>query len=109
MSAITWILPSFRGPDLESDLRKRDFTINAMALDMHQPEALIDPLGGAKDLHARLLRPCSPTSFEDDPLRILRCVRLAVEYELRILPETRRLLKPGAARATQGLGGTSAR
>ena len=83
---------SFRGPDLESDLRGRDFTINAMALDVREPEALIDPLGGAKDLHARRLRPCSPSSFEDDPLRILRCVRQAFELELRIMSETRRLL-----------------
>jgi len=83
---------TFRGPDLESDLRARDFTINAIAVDIRQPEALIDPLGGARDLHARQLRPCSATSFEDDPLRILRCVRLAVEFELKLLPETRRLL-----------------
>jgi putative nucleotidyltransferase with HDIG domain len=88
---------SFRGPDLESDLRGRDFTINAIALDLHQPEALIDPLGGAQDLHARVLRLCSPTSFEADPLRILRCVRLAVKYELRLLPETRRLLSQALA------------
>jgi putative nucleotidyltransferase with HDIG domain len=89
---------SFRGPDLESDLRARDFTINAIALDLRQPEALVDPLGGAQDLRARLLRPCSPTSFEADPLRILRCVRLAVEYELRLSPETRQLLGQALAR-----------
>lgn len=83
---------TFRGPDLESDLRKRDFTINAIAIDIRQPEVLIDPLGGVKDLHARLLRPCSATSFEDDPLRILRCVRLAVALELKLDLETRRLL-----------------
>lgn len=88
---------SFRGPDLESDLRARDFTINAIALDLRQPEALVDPLGGAQDLRARVLRPCSPTSFDDDPLRILRCVRLAVKYELRLLPETRRLLSQALA------------
>ena len=84
---------TFRGPDLESDLRNRDFTINAIAVDIHQLQALIDPLGGARDLHARQLRPCSATSFEDDPLRILRCVRQAVEFELRLLPETRHLLR----------------
>jgi tRNA nucleotidyltransferase/poly(A) polymerase len=84
---------TFRGPDLESDLRNRDFTINAIAVDIFQPEALIDPLDGVKDLYAKQLRLCSPTSFADDPLRILRCIRLAVEFELAILPETRRLLK----------------
>lgn len=88
---------TFRGPDLESDLRKRDFTINAIAMDIRQPRVLIDPLGGAKDLHARQLQPCSASSFEDDPLRILRCVRQAVELELKLLPETRRLLHQALA------------
>jgi putative nucleotidyltransferase with HDIG domain len=83
---------TFRGPDLESDLRNRDFTINAIAVDVHQPNVLIDPLGGASDLHNRQLRPCSATSFTDDPLRILRCVRQAVEFELKIVPEARRQL-----------------
>jgi putative nucleotidyltransferase with HDIG domain len=94
---------SFRGSDLESDLRKRDFTINAVAIDIREPEKLIDPLGGASDLVARQLRTCSPTSFGDDPLRILRCVRQAVEFELRITPDTRRQLGqalPGLARVS---------
>jgi poly(A) polymerase len=94
---------TFRGPDLESDLRNRDFTINAIAVDVRKPDALIDPLGGAKDLHARQLRPCSATAFTDDPLRILRCVRQAVEFELKILPETRRLL----GQALEGLQNVS--
>jgi putative nucleotidyltransferase with HDIG domain len=84
---------TFRGPDLESDLRNRDFTINAIAVDIRQPDVLIDPLGGVKDLHARQLHVCSATSFMDDPLRILRCVRQAAEFELKIAPESRRLLK----------------
>jgi putative nucleotidyltransferase with HDIG domain len=84
---------SFRGVDLESDLRNRDFTINAMALNIREPETLIDPLGGARDLKIRHLRLCSPASFENDPLRILRGVRQATEFELRILPETRHRLR----------------
>jgi tRNA nucleotidyltransferase/poly(A) polymerase len=79
-----------RGPDLESDLRARDFTVNAIALDLHAPQVLIDPLGGAADLHAKRLRACSPLSFEEDPLRVVRGVRLAAAFGFRILPETRR-------------------
>jgi poly(A) polymerase len=84
---------SFRGVDLENDLRNRDFTINAIALNLKEPETLIDPLGGARDLQNKLLRLCSPASFENDPLRILRAVRLATEFGLRILPETRHMLR----------------
>ena len=73
-----------RAPDLESDLRLRDFTVNAIAIDLRQPQALLDPLGGAADLLARQLRACSPMAFTDDPVRILRGVRIAAEYNLRI-------------------------
>lgn len=84
---------TFRGPDLESDLRARDFTINAMGVDARDPEKLLDPLGGAADLLARRLRACSPSAFQDDPLRILRAVRLATAYELHIAPETRQQIR----------------
>lgn len=77
-----------RGPNLESDLRNRDFTINALAIDLNDPEKLLDPLGGLADLHNKLLRSCSPNSFEEDPLRILRGVRLAAALNFRITPET---------------------
>ncbi|HEX9029546.1 MAG TPA: HD domain-containing protein, partial [Anaerolineales bacterium] len=83
---------ALRGPDLESDLRQRDFTVNALAISVHEPEILIDPLGGAADLRAGLLRACSPAAFENDPVRILRAVRLAYAFNLRILPETRSLM-----------------
>jgi tRNA nucleotidyltransferase/poly(A) polymerase len=88
-------ITALRGPDLENDLRGRDFTINAIAMDLRSQKALYDPLGGAVDLHARQLRVCSPSSIVDDPLRILRAVRLAASLNLHILPETRQLLKDG--------------
>lgn len=84
---------AFRGPDLESDLRARDFTINAMAVDVRAPDQLLDPTGGAADLLAKRLRACSPTSLQDDPLRILRAVRLATRFNLQIAPETRQLMR----------------
>ena len=75
-----------RGETLLDDLRGRDFTINAMAVG---PEGeLIDPLGGLGDLQARLVRAIGPTSFEDDPLRMLRAVRLAAELEMRLEAKT---------------------
>jgi tRNA nucleotidyltransferase/poly(A) polymerase len=83
---------AYRGPDLESDLRGRDFTVNAMALDLRQNMALFDPLGGAADLHAMRLRACSPTSMKDDPLRIIRAIRLAAANNFHILPESRQLM-----------------
>jgi tRNA nucleotidyltransferase/poly(A) polymerase len=84
---------ALRGPDLESDLRARDFTVNAMALLVHQPEELLDPTGGAADLRAKLLRACSPGAFEDDPVRILRGVRLAASLGFRLAPDTLPLMR----------------
>lgn len=62
--------------DIESDLSRRDFTVNSMALALDDP-LLVDPFGGIADLHAKRLRtPQSPeVSFEDDPLRMLRAAR----------------------------------
>ncbi len=73
---------SFIGGNLEEDLRQRDFTINAMALDLDMPEHLIDPLNGAADLEAGQLRLCGPDSLKSDPLRVLRGVRLISSYNL---------------------------
>ncbi|MGB9870932.1 MAG: CCA tRNA nucleotidyltransferase [Anaerolineae bacterium] len=71
-----------RGPDLEADLRDRDFTINAIAVG---PEGeLIDPTGGLTDLQARLVRAVGPHAFDQDPLRMLRAVRIVAELGLRL-------------------------
>jgi poly(A) polymerase len=71
------------GDDIETDLSRRDFTVNAMALSLPEPE-LIDPFGGAVDLAAKRLRtPLSPEeSFTDDPLRMLRAARFLAGYGL---------------------------
>jgi tRNA nucleotidyltransferase/poly(A) polymerase len=83
---------AFRGPDLEADLLGRDFTLNAMAVDV-RTQALYDPLGGVLDLREKRLRQCSPSAFTDDPVRILRAVRLAAAFGFHILPETRQAMK----------------
>jgi tRNA nucleotidyltransferase (CCA-adding enzyme) len=59
---------------LEDDMRRRDFTINAMARRVADGE-LLDPLGGQADLEARFLRTVSAQSFREDPLRMIRAVR----------------------------------
>ena len=79
---------ALRAGDLESDLRGRDFTINAIALDPSFPNKLIDPLGGELDLKRQVLKACSPSSFIEDPARILRGVRLAMDLQFDIQPET---------------------
>ncbi|NPA93792.1 MAG: CCA tRNA nucleotidyltransferase, partial [Chloroflexi bacterium] len=78
----------FRGPTLEDDLRARDFTVNAMAMPLHQPTQLIDPTQGLRDLKDKRLRACTSHAFADDPLRVLRGVRLAVALQFRIEPQT---------------------
>jgi len=81
----------FRGPgnDLVSDLSRRDFTINAMAFDPEQSE-VIDPFCGKKDLKQRILRAVgSPEErFREDPLRLLRCIRLSADLRFCIEKET---------------------
>lgn len=85
----------FRGPDLEADLRGRDFTINAIALDVRTGER-IDPLGGVQDLREKRIRACAENSLSDDPLRILRAVRQAAALGFSIQLETRKLMKDAA-------------
>jgi poly(A) polymerase len=88
---------AMRGHDLESDLRQRDFTINAMALPLEDSPALIDPLGGAADLRAKVLRACSDSAFTDDPVRVVRSIRLAVSLGCKISPQTNRQIRLAAA------------
>jgi len=83
------------GSTLEADLRARDFTMNAIAYDIHA-NTIIDPLNGASDLHAKTIRACSPTSLQDDPVRILRAIRQAAAFDFKIELETRRAMKEAA-------------
>lgn len=78
------------GDTLEGDLTRRDFTINAIAVDLTTGRT-IDPHHGLNDLHDRILRtPGDPTqSFTDDPLRIMRAVRFVGQHHLVLDPKTR--------------------
>ena len=88
----------FRGPDLAADLAGRDFTVNALALPATATDLseLIDPLGGRQDLERRLLRATSDTAFQDDPVRVIRAVRLALQLGFTIEPHTQALLRAAA-------------
>ncbi|MBN1121284.1 MAG: CCA tRNA nucleotidyltransferase [Anaerolineae bacterium] len=89
---------SFRGETLLEDLEGRDFTINAMAVRLDQPELIIDPLGGQQDLfNNKVLRQCSETSIASDPIRALRAVRQSLQFGLRMHPDTKH-----AARSASG-------
>jgi putative nucleotidyltransferase with HDIG domain len=74
-------LEPLRAETLERDLKRRDFTVNAIAEPLHGG-APIDPLGGLGDLRAGRLRMAAPEAFSDDPLRVLRLVRVALELGL---------------------------
>ncbi len=69
--------------DVEEDLARRDFTVNAMALSLPTP-TLVDPFGGMADLAAKRLRtPLGPeVSFSEDPLRMMRAARFLSRYDL---------------------------
>ena len=89
----------FRGKTLEDDLSLRDFTINSFAIRLKDfickanPAALfIDPLSGAKDLRAGLLKVDNDSSFDDDPLRLLRAFSFSAIFGFKIEKHTLRLI-----------------
>ncbi|OGO00019.1 MAG: hypothetical protein A2Y59_05745 [Chloroflexi bacterium RBG_13_52_14] len=81
--------------DIDENLSHRDFTIDAIAVSLIEPEGgyLIDPFQGQKDLERGLIRVVSKTAFQDDPARLLRAVRLAAEYGFVIDEETEALIR----------------
>ncbi|WP_267383826.1 CCA tRNA nucleotidyltransferase [Cyanobacterium sp. uoEpiScrs1] len=75
------------GNNLETDLKRRDFTINAIAYNFHEQQ-LIDPLNGLQDLRQGILRMISPKNLKDDPLRLLRAYRQSTQLNFTIDDET---------------------
>jgi poly(A) polymerase len=89
----------FRGDGLLADLTDRDFTLNAMAVDLRGDlNKLIDPLNGEQDLLDKVLRQCNPKSVTDDPLRALRAVRQSVQLNARIEPETLKYVRAASSK-----------
>jgi poly(A) polymerase len=98
-------LADFRAPTLAGDLAARDFTVNALAVPLRRllgrgRAPVEDPMGGLADLAARRLRLSGPTVLADDPVRVLRGVRLAETLGFRLTPATRAAIRraaPGVA------------
>jgi poly(A) polymerase len=93
-----WILDfaSLRGETIEDDLRARDFTVNALGIDLSKPDRLIDPTGGVRDLKDGILRACSQSAVADDPVRSLRAIRIAAELGYRVEADTLRQVRAAA-------------
>lgn len=91
-------------PSIEEDLKRRDFTINSIALDLHTGEVL-DPHDGRQDLEHKLVKAIgNPIErFTEDHLRILRGIRFMTQLEFSIAPETLR----GMKECSGGISGTS--
>ncbi len=102
----------FQGKDLLEDLRRRDFTVNAMALPLTasfrplpdkktglfklpsvKKTDIIDPTGGLKDLKSKTIRLVSPEALTEDPLRLLRAFRFSTTLGFKIEPKTLKLIK----------------
>jgi tRNA nucleotidyltransferase/poly(A) polymerase len=92
-----------QGGSIEADLGTRDFAINAIAVPLAGGEP-IDPYGGQVDLGRRVIRIVSPRVFDDDPLRLLRAVRLEDELGFELDPETEALVRERAALVTVPAG-----
>lgn len=96
-SSFTIDISSFKGENILEDLGKRDFTINAIAVNLADFldtgfDRVLDPCGGMRDLEARKIRACSENSFRDDPVRILRAFRFSACLGFEIVRETLELI-----------------
>ena len=81
-------LVGLRGSSIEADLEARDFTMNALAIDIKNLYHIIDPNFGLQDIRLKLIRSCSGNTFTDDPIRVLRAVRQSVLFGYRIEDQT---------------------
>jgi tRNA nucleotidyltransferase (CCA-adding enzyme) len=77
---------------VEEALHRRDFTINAIAVDVSTGE-LIDPCGGREDLENKTLRIVNASTFQDDPLRVYRAIQFVARFDLTVEKETLELLR----------------
>jgi len=94
--------PIVEDGNLQDDLNRRDFTINAMAIKLNQEHfgALIDPFNGQTDLNNKIIRtPLDPTeTYSDDPLRMMRAVRFASQLNFNIEDKSSQAIKDNAER-----------
>ncbi|MCY7323888.1 MAG: CCA tRNA nucleotidyltransferase [Phormidesmis sp. CAN_BIN36] len=88
------------GPSLDADLRRRDFTVNAIAYNPHTAQ-LLDPLQGHADLKRGLLRMVCAENLAEDPLRLLRAYRQAAQLGFALEPETQVVIRQLAPKLRQ--------
>ncbi len=100
-------LPIVEFSHIHEDLKRRDFTINAMAYRLGEasPGELLDPFGGRDDLQRRLVRVLHTRSFLDDPTRMFRAIRYARRYGFEIAQTNRRLFSGKAVQVLSTLSG----
>lgn len=100
-------LPTVAPSNIEDDLRRRDFTVNAMALrlDGEGFGEILDPMDGQADLGRGMIRALHPQSFLDDPTRILRAIRYEARYSFSIEPSTLSLINPESLKILSSLSG----
>jgi tRNA nucleotidyltransferase (CCA-adding enzyme) len=93
------VLPTVQPASIEEDLSRRDFTINAIALQLNPRQfgRLLDPYGGQRDLRARTIRVLHAGSFQDDPTRIFRAIRFEQRFGFRLERTTVHLLAQAAS------------
>lgn len=94
--------PIVENGSLEDDQHRRDFTINAMSFSLNEENfgELIDPFGGIRDLNDRIIRtPLDPKiTYSDDPLRMMRAIRFATQFDFTIETNSYEAIRRNAAR-----------
>lgn len=93
------VLPTVERATIEEDLRRRDFTINAMAVSLRRRDFghLVDPFHGREDLEQGVIRVLHDASFVDDPTRIFRAVRYEARFGFRLDAHSERLARASVA------------
>ena len=83
---------------IEADMLARDFTINAIAMRCQNPKQIVDPTRGLEHIHNKQIRMVSEHSFVDDPIRLIRAIRIAVQTDFVIRPNTARAIRKHVAK-----------
>jgi len=93
------LLPTVQPASIEEDLSRRDFTVNALAVQLNPQQfgRMLDPYGGQSDLRACTLRVLHAGSFQDDPTRIFRAIRFEQRLGFRLENATARFLVQAAS------------
>ncbi len=99
----TFDIAPIAGGGIENDLRRRDFTINAMAWDTYH-QRLVDPLSGRRDLGQGQIRMVSPENLQDDPVRLLRAFRFGAMLQFAIEARTKEAIRFQSSRIRQTAG-----